>query len=575
MPVKPFRYILSVLLVLAIAIGSYAAALSLFRAEERQTAEGRLSLYRSSVTAEIERFSHLTHVLARDPFVIDAARGADPVTLNLRLKSFSDEAGLDAIYLMRPDGLTIAASNADDPGSFVGQNYAFRPYFNAAMEGGQGRFYGIGSTTGLPGYFIADPVWDVGGALIGVIAIKLNVSKLETRWRDAGEQVMLVNGDGVVLLASDAAWRYRVLVPLGADQRKRIANSRQFAAEPLDLLDWSVLPNQRAQIGRDERLHLTAADLPQGWVLHYFASEERAQIRAALFAGGILLLATFYLVIRQQRRNRAIGAALKRSKDEGLQLREANERLAHEIDVRRTAERRLQRTKDELERASRLAALGQLAASVTHELGQPIAAMRNHLAAAEMTGSSDKVMPKIGGLVDRMEGITRQLKFFARTEGDSFAEVDLRHAMQAALELVRPNLEKADVDIALSLPDDPVLVRGNQLRIEQVMTNILRNASDALEGVEGPKVAVTLGARAAHGWFEVADNGHGLGATTLKDLQEPFVTTRESGRGMGLGLAISADIVKEHQGRLAARNLPEGGASFRVDIPLSTEIDDE
>lgn len=581
--VKSLRLILFALLALVVAFGCYSAAMSYFRAEEQQRAEGRLSLYHSTVTAEIEQFSHLTYVLARDAFVIDAASaaatgelaGALNEALNNRLKSFAAEAGLDAIYLMRPDGTTIATSNADLPESFIGKNYAFRPYFQTARDGEQGRFYGIGSTTGLPGYFIGDPVRNVTGALVGVVALKLDISMLEARWRSAGEQVMLVNQDGVVLLASDPDWRYRVLQPLQQAQRAQIETARQFATEPLPPLDWEPLAGGRARIGMDERLHLTASDLPQGWVLHYFASEERAQFRAALLTGGLLLIATLWLVVSQQRRARRIGAALQQSKDEGAQLREANDRLAVEIDERRAAERRLKRTQDELERASRLAALGQLAASVTHELGQPIAAMRNHLAAAEISGSGGRATPRIAALVDRMEGITRQLKFFARTEGESFAEVDLASAMSAAIELVRSNLDQAEVTLDWQRPGAPINVRANQLRLEQVMTNILRNAVDAVEGDSERRIEVHLGQSEHHGWFEVRDSGHGLGAATLKDLQEPFVTTRESGRGMGLGLAISANIIKEHAGTLGAQNLASGGAAFRVEIPLTEEGQDD
>lgn len=564
-------------------MASYAGAMSYFRAEEQRRAEGRLSLYRSTVTAEIERFSHLTYVLARDPFVIGVAQGKTAKgraasALNGRLQTFAAAAGLDAIYLMRPDGETIATSNADQANSFIGQNYAFRPYFNTALEGAQGRFYGIGSTTGLPGYFIADPVSDRDGQLVGVIAVKLDVSKLEARWQDAGEQVMLVNDDGVVLLASDEAWRYRVLAPLKPEQANRIASSRQFADQLLPPLDWQVLDDQRARIGRDERLHLTASDLPQGWVLHYFASEERAQFRALLLTGAMMLLASLMLVLTQQRRAQRIGAALKQSKDEEAQLRVANERLAIEIDERRTAERRLKRTQDELERASRLAALGQLAASVTHELGQPIAAMRNHLAAAEIAAdeaAKARAMPRLTSLVDRMEGITRQLKFFARHDPHPFAEVDLRNAVAAAVELMRANLERDGIALQLAQPDRPVQIRANQLRIEQVLTNLLRNAADAVEGTAAPQISVALGIDLGTVWLTVRDNGHGLGAATLADLQEPFVTTRESGRGMGLGLAISASIVAEHEGTIEAQNLPERGALFRIEIPLSPDAEQE
>src|SRR6056297_2383647 len=559
---------LAVLTALGVVLGVFLISLGFFRSEEQAKAEGRLSLYRSMVISEIERFSHLTYVLARDGHVIDTAAGRAPSALDRRLAAFAGKSGLDAIYLMRPDGLTIAASNAGTPESFVGQDYGFRPYFRTALAGGQGRFYGIGATPGLPGYFIADPVRGPEGGLLGVIAIKLDLTDLEETWRAAGERVLLVNDDGVVLLSSDPGWRYRTLGTLGAAQRARIAQDRQFSGQTLGPLDWQPTANSRAVIGGAEHLHLQGALGSHGWVLHYFADDSAAVTRSWLLAGIVTTLAGGGLLASQVRRTRRIGAALRRSEAEEAQLREANERLAVEIEERRAAERRLARTQDELERASRLAALGQLAASVTHELGQPIAAMRNHLTAAEIGGQGEgRLVPRIAGIVDRMEGITRQLKFFARNDREEFTRVDLREAVRAALALVEPNIERVGARVTVTAPDQPVTVRGNQLRIEQVLTNVLRNAIDAVEDCAERRIDIALGQGGGAGWVEVRDTGHGLGQARLDELQEPFVTTRESGRGMGLGLAISANIVKAHQGRFSAENLAQGGAMFRIEIP--------
>ncbi|MFC2967114.1 sensor histidine kinase [Acidimangrovimonas pyrenivorans] len=574
------------LLPIAGAVGLFMLSHGYFRSEELARAEGRLSLYRSTVVAELQRFSHLTYVLARDPYVIATAGGASAATLNRRLAAFSDKAGLDAIYVMRPDGETISASNAGTASSFIGHNYSFRPYFRDAVAGRQGRFYGIGSTTGQPGYFIADAVRDSGGRIIGVIAIKLGLSGLEQAWRAAGESVLLANSDGVVLLASEKAWRYRTLGPLDADQRRRIVAARQFAGQTLPALDWRPAADHAARIGGAEMIHVTASDLPHHWVLHYFASEEPAYTRSWLVTGAAVILAGAFVLVTQLRRTARIGAALRRSEAEEAGLRRANAQLAVEIEERRAAERRLQRTQDELARTGRLAALGELAASVTHELGQPIAAMSNHLAAAEMSGKAGpELIGRISGLVARMEGITRQLKFFARTEGAEIGEVDLRAAMRAALALVAPNIEAAGVALETEFPEAPVIVRGNQLRLEQVMTNLLRNAVDAMEDSAERRLGVTIGTEAGAGsgtgagtgagtgWFAVADRGHGLGDTSLADLQEPFVTSRESGRGMGLGLSISAAIVREHHGSMQAANRPGGGAVFRIAIPLAVAED--
>ncbi|GAA6210111.1 ATP-binding protein [Cognatishimia sp. WU-CL00825] len=569
------RRALAFLTVLAAAIGIFWLSFNYFLSEEQAKAQGRLSLYRSTVVAELDRFSHLTYILARDPYVVATAEGASTDLLDVRLSAFADQAGLDAIYLMQPDGVTISASNARTNGSFVGHNYSFRPYFQDASAGAQGRFYGIGTTTGLPGYFIADAVRDPQNQIAGVIAIKLDLSKLEESWRVAGEQVLLTNKDGVVLLASNPAVRYQVLSPLTDTQRADIDKARQFTGQALLPLDWSQTGDGTATIDAKERMYLRAGDLPHDWQLHYFADQTQVRTRSWLVTGLFTILASAVLIFTQFRKTRQIGAALRRSEAEEAQLRQANERLAVEIEDRRTAERRLKRTQDELERAGRLAALGQLSASVTHELGQPIAAMRNHLAAAEMSPTGPKrLMPRLADLVDRMEGITRQLKFFARTEGNGFSQVDLRQAMQASLALVEPNLTTSETTLDLEQPDAPVLVFGDKLRLEQVLTNLLRNAIDAMQDEDPRHMRIAIGSFDGMGWCRIQDEGHGLGDATLTDLQEPFVTTRESGHGMGLGLAISTNIVAEHHGRLSAQNGPSGGAEFRVEIPLYKPSED-
>lgn len=568
------RTIIFSLLFLVFAAGAFVLSQRYFRSEEVTRAEGRLSLYRSTVVAELDRFSHLTFVLARDPFVMETASGGPTAPLDGRLASFANQSGLDAIYLMDFEGLTISASNAGSASSFVGQNYSFRPYFQEAMEGGQGRFYGIGATTGLPGYFIADSVVSDLGEALGVIAIKIDLTRLENSWREGGEQVLLTNADGVVLLASNPDWRYRSLTALDAGQRQAIAATRQFPGQALDPLDWREGGGNSAIIGGADVIHVMSDALPHGWQLHYFASVDPVTTRSWLATVIAVVIAGGVALVFLMRRNAQTQAALTALEAEEAELRRAYDLLAVEIDDRRAAERRLERTRDELSRASRLAALGELAASVTHELGQPITAMRNHLAAAEMGGGAQAI-PRLAGLVERMEGITRQLKFFSNPGEDALKPVDLGHAMREALKLVAPNVEKHDVNLVEEIDSTSAVIQGNALRIEQVMVNILRNAIDAMDDTGGRDLTVRVGTSGGMGWFEVADRGHGLGQASLSDLQEPFVTSRESGQGMGLGLAISAGIVKEHHGTMTARNRTGGGATFRVEIPLADTAEED
>ena len=497
----------------------------------------------------------------------DTLAGGDTGVLDARLKDFAQTTGVGAIFLMDLDGQAISASNAGTAGSFVGQNYGFRPYFKEALGGALGEFYGIGATTGIPGYFYAYAT-RLNGAVAGVVAVKIELGELQTTWQASGERFMLTNEDGVVLLASEPSWRYQTLRPLSPGEKERVNAARQFGNEPLDALDWQQnRGRQVATIGGERFFYLSTGNLQNDWVLHVFQAREAVLTRAWLTTLGFVLVLGGGFVVWQARRGRQVRAALRRSEFEESQLRAANDRLAIEVEDRRTAERQLQKTQSDLERAGRLAALGQLASSVTHELGQPISAMRNHIAAAEISSGPTDLSAKMQTLVARMDDITRQLKFFSRKGKDQFEEVDLARVVDEALGLLTPNIEAIGAEVEFTPPQDPVMIFGNKLRLEQVVTNLVRNALDAVESSDERRVFVTLGDVDGTLWLDVADTGHGLGRQSLDDLREPFATTRESGKGMGLGLTISAGIVSDHDGVLSAENRAGGGAIFRAEFP--------
>lgn len=555
------------------SIGLFGSSYEYFKGQELEKAAARLTLYRSNIEAELRHFAHLPFLLSQDPFVIETLNGrGDPDHLNRRLARFSQSAGIDAIYLMDRSGLTIAASNAQSAQSFIGQNYAFRPYFQEAIAGELGAFYGIGATTGIPGYFYAIAVRPERAVTRGVIAIKIDLSQLQQSWAASGEQIILSNGDGVVLLASDPDWRYRTLEPLSSVQRDRLLATRQFGKEPLEPLAWrGDVQAGVAEIGDEQLLYLRNANLPNSWSLHFFVSDDPVVARAGLTTLGFMLVLLMSFVLWQFARVLQMRAALVRSEHNQRELRQANQRLAEEIEVRRDAEASLQKTQAELERAGRLAALGQLASSVTHELGQPLAAMRNQLAASEMTSGVTPLHGKMNGLVARMESITRQLKFFSRKGRDQFEPIDLRNIIENALELLEPTISHSGADVGYERFTDPLPMLGNRLRIEQVFTNIIRNALDATEHSERREIVISSGVAEESIWVEVADTGHGLGDQSFDDLREPFATSRESGRGMGLGLTISAGIVSDHGGTITAENRASGGACFRVILPRDPE----
>lgn len=562
---------------LALAYLLFAQSYAMFRQAALVEAADRGRLYQSTLTSALERYQYLPAVLAQDPVFIDALSGAPPERANLRLESFASQAQVEAIYLMDRNGLTLAASNHALAQSFVGQSYDFRPYFRAALKGARGEFFAIGATTSVPGYFIAAPVRDATGEILGVIALKVDLSGLERTWAEAGESVFITNPDGVVLLSSDDANRYRTTRPLSAERRAEVAQERQFGAEPLQPLDWTVQDETTVTLGQQRYLH-TELDIPLlGWTMHYLSDEWQVRERAwfamisAAIVVVIVLAGTLYL------RARRIHAALRLSQSDRRKLRAVNLRLGQEIEERRTAERQLRNAQTELGRKSRLAALGQLAASVTHELGQPISAMRNYLAAAQIQGGdvTPDTLTRLEGISRRMEAITGQLRFFASPGRTEMEPVDLRNVVAQAMELVAHNVAALKISANVTLPDNPVIVAGSSQRLEQVVVNLLKNAVDALRESPDKCLSVTLEKKQKRAILGIQDSGAGLQGQSLEQILEPFHSTRASGEGMGLGLAISSAIVKEHDGKLGVESIPEGGTLFTLDLPLTADKEPE
>lgn len=279
----------------------------------------------------------------------------------------------------------------------------------------------------------------------------------------------------------------------------------------------------------------------------------------------ILLALAFYALSRKT----ALRMALFQR--ESAELRALNQRLQREIAERERVQETLAVAEQTLAQSSKLAALGEMSAAVSHELNQPLAAMKTYLAGAKLlmrrnrTEEAQAAFSRIDDLIERMGGITRQLKSYARKGQEAFSPVNMGDALASSLSMMEPQLKSRKVKITKILPEDRVLVMGDRMRIEQVMINLLRNALDATKTVSDPQLEIIL-ASGETATLTIRDNGHGI--EDLDALFEPFYTTKQPGDGVGLGLAISSGIVNDLGGRLLARNAEEGGAVFEMQLPI-------
>jgi len=299
----------------------------------------------------------------------------------------------------------------------------------------------------------------------------------------------------------------------------------------------------------------------------YSSVRERVNgvLALEIMAFALILAASFYLVSRK-----ALSRVLLFQR-ESAELRKLNLALQREIAEREKAEKNLEVAEQTVAQTSKLAVLGEMSAAVSHELNQPLAAMKTYLAGARLLlrrKRPDEALSsfaRIDDLIDRMTAITRQLKSYARRGGEAFEPMDLRHSVSSALAMMEPQLKRRDIEIVKSLPREPVMVRADRLRVEQVIVNLLRNALDATKDVARPRIELLLAAGET-ATLSVRDNGTGI--SNLDDLFEPFYTTKAPGDGVGLGLAISSGIVADLGGRLTARNGRAGGAVFEMQLPV-------
>ncbi|MBX2868644.1 MAG: hypothetical protein KTR18_08215 [Acidiferrobacterales bacterium] len=548
----------------------------LYYEAESKRIEERVVHYQEELLNALGQHRYLPYALTGNSVYSRALRSEPAPELNSWLRDITDRSGVDAIFLMDHEGLTIAASNAGETPTFLGQNYGFRPYFEQAMESGSGEFFAIGATTSIPGYFFAQRVSSPEGIAQGVLVVKVSLEPLKRIWKELDENVFVTDSNGIVVLSSVDDWNYLSTHQLTQPKRAEIQSQRQFGEEPLTLLDITQIDQGKSVV--DGRQFLTAnMPLPAlGWKLHYLTPQRVIVNRAVsmffLVVTPLILVLTTYLAISSARTRKS----LERSQRDAEQLRDLNLNLESEIAERKRTEVRLEAAKTSLEKVSRLAALGQLSASVTHELGQPISALQNYVASAELPDSDlgtdgAELMQRIKKILKRITHVTSQLRFFAKAGEKNLVVLDLVEVIQNVIDLQFVDLGVTTESLSIELPGKPVKVEGNRLRLEQVLINLIRNARQATALVSQPRIDVSLKCDKEIASVSIADNGPGVDESDRDKIYEPFFTTKASGEGMGLGLVISSTIMQEHDGQIDVQVSKYGGAEFVMRLPQYRE----
>lgn len=527
----------------------------------RDRSELRQVLYAGNLVAELQRNVVVPLLLSRDPALINALNSKDHVQTSQRLISYLDEIEAASLMLLDETGRVVAATDR----SLLGANYRSAPYFVEAIRSDGTVFTKFRNENGVI-EFNHSRRMEYDGQLVGTIVVEADLRKFENSWAGISDAVFVTDSEGQIILSTEPRWRGLTEEEALAARSVPSAIERAFRATA----NWTAVPADiylqgEAVMRVDSRISF------RGWRMTSFTpyASVRERVNGVLaleiMAFALLLAGAFYMVGRR---------AQARSiffQQESADLRQLNEALQREVAERKRAEKNLEVAEQTLAQSSKLAALGEMSAAVSHELNQPLAAMKTYLAGARLLLSRkrpDEAMTsfqRIDDLIERMGSITRQLKSYARKGEDAFEPVDVRSALSSALSMMEPQLKARDIKINRSVPKEPVFVLADRIRLEQVMINLLRNALDATRTDAEPTIDLIVAAGDT-ATFTVRDNGHGI--TDLDSLFEPFYTTKAPGDGVGLGLAISSGIVNDLGGRLTARNGRTGGAVFEMQLPI-------
>lgn len=254
-----------------------------------------------------------------------------------------------------------------------------------------------------------------------------------------------------------------------------------------------------------------------------------------------------------------------------------------DISDRRRAERRAQARLRELAHMDRRAAMSELTAGLAHELSQPLTAIRTTAEAClALEDTADglpaplrQALTRISTQAERAGEILQQVRaYLAKGQPGATSNHAPGTMLEHVLMLLAQEIESSGVRLEVHTQDTPRPCRVNQIQVEQVLFNLIRNALEAMARGQGPRllqVSCRHDAQADVCVITVADSGPGIAEEHLEWIFEPFFTTRPE--GLGQGLSICRSIIEEHEGRLTAENRPEGGALFRVTLPLSEEGD--
>lgn len=573
-----------------ITLGSYHVIFQQLLKQSQQLSLQHATEFNQYINLQLTRFSTLTDTLALRPelkkLLMQPSLAAEKTAVSQLLADFNLASGSASIYLMDPQGVVLASSNYGEPVNFMNYNFGFRPYFTETISTNKSYVdYGLGWISRERGIYFSATVTNNNQQILGVLTVKLNIDQLELAYQAIASQsalfFILVDEEQTVIASNYEPWR---LTWLGdhAVSRSRHPGVTLYAlqAKQQDMI-WQLLTEPVTNPLQTKQYAVAIKDnqrLP--WQLILLQPVKSLQVQALQLAISLCLLLlvcllgiSFWRSRRQQQRqktimfNRLEQAVAERTES----LQQSNQQLIYEIQQRNEAEQGLQQAQEQLLQAAKLATIGQLSASINHEINQPLTAMHSYLQSAQLLLQKSRYtelaenLEKISQMLLRLNHIVKQFKSFSRKAANSPDVVRLQTIVQNALGILQPALKQQKVQIEL-LDVAATSVKVDPLQLEQVLVNLLGNAIQAAEQSCAPSLTIQISHSDEQAILQIHDNGPGIQPHVMEHLFEPFFTTKQ-GSGLGLGLSISRQIVQSYHGNLQIENHPAGGAIVTLTLP--------
>ncbi len=548
------------------------------------------------ISDELSRYSQLPTILSHDPRLINSlindSGSQNNQVLNLLLEEWAKQSSADTIYLLKVTGLAVASSNWQEKDSFVGSNYAFRPYFKQAMMNTPGRYFALGSKSEERGYYFSSPI-RFNNSIIGVLTVKVNLENIDRLWSYESLDFSLIDDKSVIFYSSKPNWLYNTLVPLSQAEKVSILRSSQYGQAPLfalsniqslqQLKESDRLSILKTPFTEEQTLFITKRQikdtgikiLAMSDIQHTYQSVQRVLLIFIVFYTLLVLVVTsWYQTLMARRKLTAANDELEHKViKRTLSLQQSNQTLRDTIQQYEITQKELQQTQSELTQAAKLAMLGELSAGINHEINQPLSAIRTYAENCQRLlhkQQYDVVSSNIEKIVELnivISEIIAKFKVFARKSSTNASyHTDIKTAITSALTIIGNKLINQGITLKIEPNNLETTVHAELIQFEQVLVNLIHNSIQALEGIESPQIVFSVEIDSEHALICLTDNGKGMSQQQLHDIFTPFFTTKKE--GLGLGMTISKRIIESFSGQLTAGNHQPRGAKFTIALPL-------